>query len=422
MLATLALALGPAWSADLLPIARPETVGVSTDGLERLSSFMRKATDANGYLGAVTLIARRGAVVDWRSYGTRDLARTDPMPKDAIFRIYSMTKTIATVAAMILVEEGRLALDEPIAKHLPEFRAMQVFDGGSADAPKLRPAASPITLRHLLTHTAGFATGGAGFEEPTKLLEQADLHGSADLADFSWRVARLPLAIDPGLRFAYDGTSIEVVSRLVEVASGMPFDAFVQRRVLAPLGMRDTGFTVPADSRDRIVDITAMGPEGRIVLDDGRTARRPGERMQNYASGAGGLYSTAPDYLRFCEMLLEGGKARGQRGDTIILHHETVETMMRDQLSDGVSPAGQLNSGEGFGLGGSVVIDPSRRDRAGSPGAYGWSGAASTYYTIDPKQRLIAILMMQHVHRANAQDLPKLSTRFYDLVYQALDR
>ena len=383
---------------------------------------MQAATDANGYLGAVTLIARRGAVVDWRAYGFRDLARTDPMTKDAIFRIYSMTKPIATAAAMILVEEGRLALDEPIAKQLPEFRAMQVFDGGSADAPKTRPAASPITLRHLLTHTAGFATGGAGFEEPTKLLERADLHGSADLADFSRRVARLPLAIDPARRFAYDGTGIEVVSRLVEAASGMPFDAFVQRRVLAPLGMKDTGFTVPDYRRKRIVDITAMGPEGRLVLDDGRTATRPGEMMQNYASGAGGLYSTASDYLRFCEMLLEGGKLRGPRGDTIILHPKTVETMMRDQLPDGVSPAGQLNGGEGFGFGGSVVIDPSRRDRAGSPGAYGWSGAASTYFTIDPKQGLIAILMMQHVHRANMQDLPKLSARFYDLVYKALDR
>lgn len=390
----------------------------AADGLDRLSTFMQSATDANGYLGAVTLIARDGEVVDWRAYGHRDLARTQPMPRDAIFRIYSMTKTVATVAALMLVDDGRLALDEPIARYLPEFTTMQVFDGGSADAPRLRPAASAITLRHLLTHSAGFATGGEGYEEATKILERADLHGSTDLADFARRTSGLPLATDPGRRFHYDGTGIEVMGRLVEVVAGMPFETFVQRRVLDPLGMNDTGFSVPPGKRTRIADISAMGPDGRLVLDSGSTAARPGERMQRYASGAGGLYSTAPDYLRFCRMLLDGGRLGGRT----LLRRETVRSMMRDELPIGMKTGRELTGGERFGFGGSVVVDPTLRDRRGSIGSFGWSGAASTYYTIDPQRHLIALLLMQHLPSEGMKNLPKISARFYDLVHEALDR
>lgn len=390
----------------------------AADDLDRLSTFMQSVTDANGYLGAVTLIARDGEVVDWRAYGHRDLARRQPMPRDAIFRIYSMTKTVATVAALMLVDDGRLALDEPIARYLPEFTTMQVFDGGSADAPRLRPAASAITLRHLLTHSAGFATGGEGYEEATKILERADLHGSTDLADFARRASGLPLATDPGRRFHYDGTGIEVMGRLVEVVAGMPFETFVQRRVLDPLGMNDTGFSVPPSKRTRIADISSMGQDGRLVLDSGSTAARPGERMQRYASGAGGLYSTAPDYLRFCRMLLDGGRLEGRT----LLRRETVRSMMRDELPIGMKTGRELTGGERFGFGGSVVVDPTLRDRRGSIGSFGWSGAASTYYTIDPQRHLIALLLMQHLPSEGMKNLPKISARFYDLVHEALDR
>ncbi len=415
---TLSLAVAFTASAEPIHEVDPRRAGFTTDGLARLSSTIAAATERRGYLGAVTLIARDGAIVDWRAHGSRDLARREPMKRDAIFRIYSMTKTIATVAALMLVEDGKLALDDPIAKVLPAFDAMRVFIGGTAEAPALRPAATPITLRHLLTHTAGFATGGAGFEEPTRLLERADLHGSRDHADFVRRLARLPLAIDPGKRFAYDGTSLEVVARMIEVASGLSFDAFVTRRVLQPLHMDDTGFTVPVAARHRVVDITMMGADGTLVLERERTATRPGTMLQNYPSAAGGLYSTAPDYLRFCTMLLNGGRS----GETMLLRPETVESMMRDQVPDRVVPGNQLIAGETFGLGGSIVVDPSKRGRAGSVGAYGWSGAAATYYTIDRRQRLIAILMLQHVHHADRADLPKIASSFYDAVYGALDR
>src|SRR5436309_3277596 len=255
---------------------------------------MQQATDSAGYLGAVTLVMRHGRVVDWRAYGNRDLARSAPMPRDAIFRIYSMTKTITSIAVLMLMEEGRLGLDDPLARCLPAFTSMQVFAGGRPDAPVLRAARRPITLRHLLTHTAGFATTGVGAVE------------AADLGDFTERLARVPLATDPGQRFAYDGTATETLARVVEVVSGLPFERFLQQRVFEPLGMRDTGFSVPPAQGARIADLSAIGDDGRLKLADTHSAAQPGEPLNGYPSLAGGLYSTATDYARLCQSLLDG--------------------------------------------------------------------------------------------------------------------
>ena len=349
-----------------------------------------------------------------QAYGYRDLARSAPMQQDSIFRIYSMTKTVTTIAVLMLVEEGKLSLDDPVDEILPEFAGLQVFVGGSADAPKLRPARSRPTVRQLLTHTAGFAT--AGGEEATKLLERADLHGSADLAEFSRRLAKLPLAVEPGTRFRYDGTQMEVAARIVEVASGQRFDAFVQQRILDPLRMRDTGFSVPAAKRVRIVDITVMGADGTLVLDDGRSAVHPGEMLNPYPSGAGGLYSTAADFMRLCQMLLNGGALEG----VSLLDRKTVEQMMTNQLSFLDPPVTQFSDAEGFGLGGSVLLDPAGKGRLGPAGQFGWSGAASTYFSIDPQQRLVSILLLQHLPNDAPNDLPRISTQFYNLVHEAL--
>lgn len=384
--------------------------------LQRLEDFLGKATDAQGYLGAVSLVFADGRVVQSGAYGYRDLGRTSPMREDSIFRIYSMTKTVTTVAVLMLMEEGKLSLDDPVARHLPEFSNLQVFEGGTADAPRLGPAKHELTLHHLLTHTAGFAV--AGNEEVTKLLERADLHGSANLAEFSRRLSKVPLAVEPGTRFNYDGTQIEVLARVVEVVSGQPFDAFVQRRILSPLKMRDTGFSVPADQRDRIVDITVMGADGKLGLDDGPSALHPGAMLNPYPSGAGGLYSTAPDFMRFCRMLLEGGSLDGDS----ILGRKTVEQMRVNHLTFLDPPVTQFSDAEGFGLGGSVLLDPARKGRLGSVGQFGWSGAASTYFSIDPKEGMISILLLQHLPNGAANDLPRLATPFYNLVYQALVR
>ena len=390
----------------------------SAERLQRLEGFLHKAADAHGYLGAVSLVVRDDDVVQSQAYGYRDLARTAPMRTDSIFRIYSMTKTATTVAVLMLMEEGKLNLDDPVEKFLPEFADMQVFVGGTADAPQLRPAKHKLTLHQLLTHTAGFATGGAGYEESTRLLERADLHGSVDLEEFSRRLSQVPLAVEPGTRFSYDGTQLEVLARVVEVVGEQRFDAFLQQRLFDPLRMVDTGFSVPRDKRERIVDITVMGADGKLRLDDGPSAAHPGAMLNPYPSGAGGLYSTAADFMRLCRMLLEDGTLYGAS----ILGRKTVEQMMVNHLTFLDPPVTQFSAAEGFGLGGSVLLDPARKGRLGSVGQFGWSGAASTYFSIDPQERTISILLLQHLPNDATNDLPRISTQFYNLVHQALVR
>ncbi|UHQ22205.1 beta-lactamase family protein [Lysobacter sp. 5GHs7-4] len=399
-----------------LPTSAPSEQGYSAARLQRLHDFMGKTTDAHGYLGGVTLIARNGRIVDWRAYGYRDLARSRPLQRDDIFRIYSMSKTVTSVAVLMLMEEGRFALDDPISRYLPGFEAQQVVAGGSVDRPQLRAPARPITIRHLLTHTAGFAAGRPGDEVALALLQRADPHAATDLRGFVQRLSAVPLAADPGTRFGYDGAALETLARLVEVGSGLSFDEFLQRRVFAPLRMRDTGFSVPAAQRERVVDITVMGADGRLHLDDGPSASEPGAPLNAYPSGAGGLYSTAGDYARFCQMLLNGGSLDGET----LLGRKTVELMLRNHLTMLSPPVTQFSDAEGFGLGGYVVLDPALRGQPGSVGQFGWSGAASTSYTIDPQERLLAILLLQHLPREDRADLPRVSRPFYGLVYQGL--
>lgn len=400
-----------------LPDSRPEAQGVSSARLQRLHDYMRHATGDDGYLGGVTLVARNGRLVDWQAYGHRDLARREPMRRDAIFRIYSMTKTVTSVAVMMLVEEGKLTLEDPLSRYLPGFAAPQVLIGDSIDAPKLRPADKPVTLHALLTHTAGYPAGLEGDGLAVTLMERIDPHGAADLRGFAERMSHVPLAADPGTRFGYDGASLELLARVVEVVSGQSFESFLQQRIFDPLAMRDTGFSVPAAQRARVVDLTTMGKDGRLRIADGPSARQPGAPLNAYASGAGGLYSTAGDYARFAQMLLDGGTLDGHT----LLGRKTVELMLRNHLTMLDPPVTQFSDAEGFGIGGYVVIDAAKRGQLGSPGQFGWTGAASTYYTIDPHEHLVAILMLQHLPREDGgKDLPRISRNFYDLVYQAL--
>ncbi|WP_426690560.1 serine hydrolase domain-containing protein [Rhodanobacter ginsengiterrae] len=406
-------------AATPLPATPPEAQGMSSARLQRLHDYLGQATAADGYLGGVALVARNGHIVDWQAYGYRDLARKDPLRRDAIFRIYSMTKTVTSVALMMLVEEGKLSLDEPLSRYLPGFDAQQVLVGGSLDAPRLRPADKPVTLHALLTHTAGYPAGVQGDALAVRLMERIDPHGARDLRDFAARMSRVPLAADPGTRFGYDGASLELIARVVEVVSGESFERFLQQRIFDPLQMRDTGFGVPAAQRSRVVDLTTMGTDGHLRIAEGPSAQHPGEPLNAYDSGAGGLYSTAGDYARFAQMLLDGGTLDGH----VLLGRKTVELMLRNHLTMLDPPVNQFSAAEGFGIGGYVVLDPARRGQLGSPGQFGWSGAASTYYSIDPHEHLLAILMLQHLPRDDGgKDLPRISRNFYDLVYQALSR
>ena len=345
---------------------------------------MEEVTRSGQYLGAVTLVARNGRNVDRRAYGFSDVARTSPMDVDAIFRIYSMTKTVVAVAVLILEEEGKLALDDPIGKYLPQF------SGRSA------------TIRHLLTHTTGFAQASEAVEQST------------DLKSYAEAASRMAQRAAPGTRFEYNSVNTELASRLVEIVSGMSLDEFLRQRIFMPLGMVDTGFSVSATKRSRIADMTSTDSEGRIIVWPAGDSPLPGSMMRSWFSGAGGLYSTATDFARFSQALLDGGQLDGAR----ILSRRSVERMMTNQLGHLDPPVSQY--GEGHGLGGYVNLDAPGRERPGSPGAFGWSGAASTYYMVDRRQRLVAILMMQHIPQGLARDPPKISFQFYNLVYQAL--
>ncbi|MGH8079005.1 MAG: serine hydrolase domain-containing protein [Lysobacter sp.] len=437
-----------------------------------LHAFFRQTTGPQGYPGAVTLILHDGRIIDFQAYGHRDLARRSPMRRDAIFRIYSMSKTIASAAVMLLVEQGRIGLDDPVSRYLPELGHRQVLTGTAAP----RPAASEITLRELLTHTAGFAAGRPGDQAAMAATQRNDPHEAADLRGFVERLGRAPLAADPGTRFGYDAAAIEVLGRVVEVVAQQPFDAFLRERIFVPLGMRDTGFSVPAAQRTRVVDLTTMDDDGELRIADTASAREPGAPLNAYPSGAGGLYSTACDYARFAQMLLDGGKipaplgascdnddasspaqrppaqpsfprtqessdfradatkapdsrvrgnnGRDVSGETIeprLLKADTVASMLRNQLTMLDPPVHQFNAGEGFGFGGAVVVDPVERGQPGAIGRFGWPGAASTTYAIDPQGRWVAIALLQHMPRPEApKDLPRISRDFYRLVDEAM--
>lgn len=394
---------------------------------------MRDATRPGGYLGAVVLILRDGRIADFHAYGQRDLARREPMRRDAIFRIYSMSKTVTSAAVMQLAERGLIDIEAPVERYLPELAYRQVAAGGSADAPRLRPARRAITVRHLLTHTAGFAAGLPGDDLAAALTRRHDPHAAGDLAGFVARLARAPLAADPGTRFGYDGAATEVLARLVEVVCGQAFDAYLREHLFVPLRMRDTGFAVPVDARGRVADLTTTADDGRLRLDDGPSQRVPGAPLNAYASGAGGLYSTACDYARFAQMLLDGGRIADRSGfagcgerragpGPRVLRADTVAAMLRNQLSMLDPPVHQFDRGEGFGFGGAVVIDPAKRAAPASPGQFGWPGAASTTYAIDPLRKTVAIALLQHLPRREiAGDPPRLSADFYRLAYAAVD-
>jgi CubicO group peptidase (beta-lactamase class C family) len=375
--------MGASWLLAFAAVAHssdPSSLGAADE-------FVAESIEAGQYLGAVTLISRHGAIVSLRAHGRRELDSSEALSTDAIFRIYSMTKPITSVAALMLMEQGKFQLDDPIGKYLPEMRGLR-----------------PITVRDLFIHTAGFPMGQ---EDPAK--------DAQDIRTYVTKMSRLPLAAEPGTRFNYDGRNTVVLSRLIEIWSGQSFDGFLQERLFRPLRMHDTGFSVPKDQRHRIAQMTSSDAQGRLIASPAYAGVVAGEPINPYPSGAGGLYSTAADYARLCQMLLNGGVL----DDVRILSAETVDLMMSNQLESEFRP------GEGFGLGGYVVVDEARRGRLGNVGQFGWFGAAGTYFIIDRKEQLIALLMVQHLPQGHisqgpTHDPPKLSVPFYNRLYQSL--
>lgn len=415
LLVTLALA-GPAAAKPPtagpippLPVATPEAQGMSSERLARAGAEIQRFLDAGKHAGAISLIVRNGKVVDWVAYGKRDLEAGLPMEKDTIVRIYSMSKIVTSVAALILLEEARFRLDDPIGEYLPELARMKVLTGGTAEKPLLADAKRPITIKHLFTHTSGL-TYDFGESPVEKLNRQAKLPEAPSLADFVVRVSRLPLAHEPGERFSY-GVSTDILGALVEKVSGRSFGAFLEERLLRPLGMKDSGFSVPEAKLSRLAKIYEKSKDGKLQpakpLFDIQPS--PGPKLE---SGGAGLFSTAGDYGRFMQMLLNGGQLEGVR----ILSRKTVELMMANHLNSLERTTHQFSESDGFGLGGGVRVDLAKSNALGSVGQFGWDGAATTLARLDPKERVVLVLLVQHF----PFDEHKLFGRFSTLAYAAI--
>ncbi|MFD8522154.1 serine hydrolase domain-containing protein [Streptomyces capillispiralis] len=370
----------------------PEEVGLDPGALERLDGHFARLVDEGRLPGFLVSVARGGRVAHLTAYGARDIAAGLPVRGDTLWRIYSMTKPVTSVGALMLMEEGRLSLDDPVGRHLPAFAEPRVYEGGPGDEVRTRPASGPLLVRHLMTHTAGLTFAFYHAHPVDALyraagLESAVLPGS-DLARTTEAYARLPLQFDPGTQWNYSVAS-NVLGRVIEVVSGQPLDTYLAERVFRPLGMTDAGFEVDDERAGRLAELYGEAEGGGLEPIPGLPLRgRP-----RFLSGSGGMVASAHDMHRFMEML----RRRGELDGTRLLTPRTVDLMTRNHLPGGADlrafgsrPAHDEpgNEGVGFGLGVSVVIDPSRTQAPSSLGSYGWSGVATTTFWVDPGRDL----------------------------------
>lgn len=385
--------------------ARPEDVGMSSRQLQNITTLVQRYVDAGRIAGAITMVARRDRVVHFETYGSMDDEAGKPMQPDAIVRAYSMTKPIASVGLMQLYEEALFQLDDPVSEYVPEFKGQQVLVGGTADEPEVRDAAREMTIRDVLMHTSGLVQRGTA-NPVAQLYARAGVNGNEsafDLAEMVRRVGPLPLICDPGSAWNYS-ISTDVVGYLCEVFSGQPLDRYLRERIFEPLGMPDTGFHVRESEVERFAacyerDDSALEATGKSyrLYDAPRGSVYTTPRT--YFAGAGGLVTTAADYMRFSRMLANGGSLDGER----ILGPRTLQYMATNHLPDGrdLAGMGQPQFGEttmhgvGFGLGFAVLLDPTRAQVLGTPGEYYWGGAASTAFFINPVEDLAVVFLTQ---------------------------
>lgn len=389
----------------------PEDVGMSSERLERLHGAMRGLVDEGRLAGITTMIARHGKVADFQAYGFRDREAGDSMAHDDIFRIYSMSKPITGVALMILYEEGKFQLGDRVARYIPELADLQVAASWGPDGPVLEELDHPITIRELMTHTAGFAYG-IGDPHPADRMYAANGIMSWDqtLEEMVEKLAGLPLRAQPGTRWIYS-IAVDVQGYLVEVLSGQPFDEFLQERVFGPLGMEDTGFHVPEENHGRLAQVYGYDRNGGLVAQSTSDSNLRDQLFMappRFFSGGAGLVSTTMDYMRFCQMLLNGGELNGVR----ILSPTTVAMMRRNSMPE---TAGEMAPGQGFGLDFAVVLDPVEAGTY-SVGEYYWGGAAGTWFWIDPVEDLVFVGMIQQFG-GGRPDVRSLSRT---LTYQAI--
>lgn len=399
--------------AGEIPVAAPESVGMSAEGLERLTAAAQEFVDEDQFPGVLTMVARDGMIVHLSAVGQRGVEDDRPLTMDALFRIYSMTKPIAAVAAMILYEEGAFQLDDPVAKFLPELKELEVM---AEDGTRV-PAEKTMTMRQLLTHTAGFTYGFDPEDPVDRLFKEADLWSAANLHGLIERLAPLPLRFEPGTKWHYSIAS-DVVGAVVERISGQSFNVFLLERVFRPLDMRDTFFNVPSSRTSRLLPnhIWDRKAHRAIAFDNDNWGKG---RPTTMYSGGGGLVSTARDYMRFAEMLRNGGELDGVR----ILLPVTVDLMITNQLpaalsgvAQGERPAAIHKDAPGFGFGlGFGLVTALGEESVGSVGEYSWGGAAGTVFWIDPVEEIVVIGMVQLM----ASPWP-LREKLKELTYEAI--
>jgi CubicO group peptidase (beta-lactamase class C family) len=412
-----ALAALPGAFAEEATTAQPKAGGFSSAGLARLDAYLKNEVAENKIPGAVMMIQREGKVVYFSSFGVRDPGTKEPMTPDSIFRIYSMSKPITTVAAMMLVEEGKLQLDDPLSKYIPAFSSVKVGVEKKAEDGTLGldmvPAKRPITIQDLMRHTSGITYGffGEGLVKKTYL----DAHifsGDVDNAEFAERIAKLPLAYQPGTTWDYSH-SVDILGRVIEVVSGKSLFQFEKERLLDPLGMKDTSFYVTDPAKKPLLaepfpNDRTIGNEA--VINDPRVARK-------WESGGGGMVSTIGDYARFAQMMLQGGTLDGTR----YLSPKTVAYMGSNHigLGSGVVPGPYYlpGPGFGFGLGFAVRTETGVSLMEGSVGEMNWSGAGGTTFWIDPKENMFVVFMAQ-----SPSQRMRLRIALKNIVYGAFER
>jgi len=397
----------------------PEVAGFDPAGLDAVRAWMRSWVDGGRLPGALTLVARGGRVAFLEGCGLRDVEAARPIEEDTIFRIYSMTKPVTAVAAMILVQEGALGLDDPVSRYISSFEHLTVNRFGAGDEIVADPATRPMTVRHLLTHTSGLTYGEGNPGAVSRLYEEHWTDFGPDdgpLSEIVERLATIPLLFDPGEAWNY-GVSTDVLGRVIEVASGRPLDAFMRDRVLGPLGMDDTSFRIRPEKRERFAALYGATERGGLQLLESPTSNPYVEEVTTLSGGAG-LLSTARDYLRFAEMLRRGGTVDRAR----VLEEESVRQMTTNHLRGDLAATGQTSfnetttAGVGFGLGVSVVIDPSRTAWRSSLGEFAWGGYASTAFWVDPVHEVTTVFLTQLI----PSDRYPIRGELHELVADAL--
>jgi CubicO group peptidase (beta-lactamase class C family) len=371
----------------------PEAVGVSAEHLERIRPVMQGYVDDGRIAGILTVVARRGKIIHFETVGMRDVENKKPIEADTIFRIHSMSKPITSVAVMMLYEAGHFQLDTPVSDFIPEFKDMEIYN---EDQTEILDAKNEVTIKHLLTHTSGLTYGWGSKPVDKRYRESNAFKRGATLADMAKRLTAIPLVHEPGERWTY-GVSTDVLGYFVEVVSGMPFEEFLQTRIFGPLGMVDTAFSVPSEKVDRFAALYRPTKENGL-----ERTRRPALEVDEYTffpSGGGGLVSTAADYMRFSQMLLNGGELEGVR----ILGKKTVELMRYPHHNNR------------FGLGFRIITDENPPNILESVGSFSWGGAAATTFWIDPQEELVGLLMTQLLNNRYP-----FQQQFKVLTYQAL--